>query len=485
MNHATPTEMSQAPRLRPVTSGESEKDDWFVLYTGLTFLSAGATGVFAILEPAFTVFYLANLLTQFYLVWLCVSLREKQTLAISKMILCLWFVANLLRGWELTGSDHMGDFRVYLYTLTPAELTSGALLVSLFTFAVAIGSHFRLGGTGQLIAALFRRVRFRRKMILPLALAIIVLCYFAVAFSTSEDSLSAKRVYESANGETTRFGPITFILIASMFYMLGLSYYLIEKGEKLFYILVCGAVITLIAFTISLRTYVLFFALPFILNFARRVSFRSALAFLALAPVMGIFVGYVTYERNHGNAFEELTIAESLAEAADAITLNANYGGFLSTTMSTVAIEGQMPVLYGRTFVVDPVMQFVPRNFWPNKPEELGGELRPYQQDVGILPYNIVGGVPPGIVAEAWLNGRIVGLILFGLFFGMLLQGFAAYRNRVQSLELRAAFSVVAVAIVFFWFGGHFARLVMSIVQFGVAAAFVTGVHWAFSGLRR
>lgn len=59
----------------------------------------------------------------------------------------------------------------------------------------------------------------------------------------------------------------------------------------------------------------------------------------------------------------------------------------------------------------------VPRRFWPEKPLISAGPT------IGVTVFgNVRSGVPPGLVAEAYWNFGMVGLLLLPLLFGMLLR---------------------------------------------------------------
>jgi oligosaccharide repeat unit polymerase len=100
------------------------------------------------------------------------------------------------------------------------------------------------------------------------------------------------------------------------------------------------------------------------------------------------------------------------------ITIGGRY--FLDlgkTTQIAYAVPSVVPFQHGRT-LVNWAFAPIPRAVWIDKPAVGVGPL------LGPKIFKTVGGVPPGIIAELYLNFHFAGLVLGMFVFGVLLRLF-------------------------------------------------------------
>ena len=123
-----------------------------------------------------------------------------------------------------------------------------------------------------------------------------------------------------------------------------------------------------------------------------RLNPKKLLAGVLLFVLFIMSVSYVTGVRKFGADYRFGSSFDLLQEFLVSVTVNTNFGGYLPTAISTAALGTEAPTLYGRTLLISPLVQFIPRAYFPGKPEELGGEVRKVLQEVGFFRHGCKGG---------------------------------------------------------------------------------------------
>ena len=106
---------------------------------------------------------------------------------------------------------------------------------------------------------------------------------------------------------------------------------------------------------------------------------------------------------------------EYFLEGLGSTSARLDYIGGVSTIVRDT--PGRVPFQYGRTLVLFPTA-FVPRIFWPSKPEITIGQWVTDNYGSGPL---IESNTGPSVIGDLFLNfgtvGVLVGMLLFGAFF--------------------------------------------------------------------
>lgn len=351
------------------------------------------------------------------------------------------------------------------------SLVLGYAVMSVFSKSFAVNFHSN---------AVTREYQTRPWVALGLSILFaVILVNYLLATGFAAD-FSAKRTWIDAEGTVYRFGPARFVMgIGLIFCQIMLICAALDRtmNYRWAIILLAVAYVFLYSIGLSKRSTLLLSFLPLILVGVHRLSFKTMLRIVIAIVVILTTLAIITIERKrtvHNQAsVEHIPWTRPFVE----VFLSGNFSGLVATGISTELISGVAPPMWGKTFVIDPVMQFVPRQIWPDKPEELGGRIREMHQDIGFLPaYYEHGGTAPGLISEAWLNFRVPGIFLVMFLYGNLCRVlYDCFRHRWRYAFLSSAVYMCYLPIFTLnWFGGHTARLVIMSVSFGLAAVLVS-----------
>lgn len=413
----------------------------------------------------------SNLLAQTLLLVLMVRFRSKWLFSPYELLYYFYFFFNIVRAYSLFPHSVVGTDHSYLGYVSYEDYSFGSLAFAIGVACFFVGSYFPL----RFFA--FRRQGLADRWFNPhrgslIVMMAIVLVLLAITIAQSGDfSLSAKRIFTNEEGVSTRFGPVRFALNIGYMYLILYIFWSAARQKFDFWAILSVLIAIVVSVAISLRVFTLIALIPIGFFALRALSWRAMTISLAIVPVIVFVVAFTTSERSQSNSGASISANQAVAVFAQSLTLSANFGGFVSTAISTQPIERKVEPFYGSTLVVDPVSQFVPRALYPEKPEELGGRLRQHQQDVGLLPRKIVGGLPPGIIAEFWLNFRWPGLVLLSALLGAILRGYRESLEATNRPSYAAMLMFLFAIVVLFGFGGHFARTVLFLLQMFLAIA--------------
>lgn len=145
-----------------------------------------------------------------------------------------------------------------------------------------------------------------------------------------------------------------------------------------------------------------------------RVPYRG----ISLLAIGGLaLLGLMTLLRPTGGNVATPTIGFSsvLSSALDGVVYNRNFGDMQVTSDIINAIPSQIPFQHGAT-IVTWIVAPIPRTIWATKPDVNVGPL------IGSTLYNTTnGGVPPGFVADFYLNFGLAGVMVGSLILGLIL----------------------------------------------------------------
>ena len=402
---------------------------------------------------------------------LCLVLSGRDS-AFSPLLILLLInlYSNVARLNLIAVDPQLMQIKYYMATLSTEMLNDGAILVGLGTLSICAGYLFMI----------FRPTRFNKPKKMPTFNKFRAYLFFGaflgvlivlVLSSDSSQTLSAKRLTVGKDGTRYSFGPLRFTLQIMLGALQVIFVYILLniKNRRLELGIILGLMF-LTALLISKRSIIFFSLIPVIMISMHQVNAKKIFTASILGSLVIIAVFRITQLRSEaalGNAFYTSSLYETVESLFVFTTISANFGGIVPTAISSILIEENVDWLVGRTWVIDPVAQFVPRSLWPSKPEELGGQIRIIHQDMGLVSRRIYGGVPPGLFAEAWLNFRLWGVIgfslIYGAWFGFLYQlTRKLYRIDLFQFGLAIYF---AINTTFFLYGGHVARAVNFSVQ--------------------
>jgi hypothetical protein len=186
--------------------------------------------------------------------------------------------------------------------------------------------------------------------------------------------------------------------------------------------LIYTAACFVIIFVSSPRAALITFALSLFIVFA---ASKKRVSYFWMGTTMLIFLGYsylvniwrATMGSGGGKSLADGIVILSERAALDELWHRLLYGTDLSDVRIFVLIQNfygdELPLKFGSTFLRI-FSQFIPRFLWPNKPFDLGIEIGQ------LFSRDTLSGTPPGFFAEMYMNFSFPGVVLGGLFLGML-----------------------------------------------------------------
>jgi hypothetical protein len=127
----------------------------------------------------------------------------------------------------------------------------------------------------------------------------------------------------------------------------------------------------------------------------------------------------------------------------------------------------EVDLLYGQGYARYPAL-FIPRAFWPSKPEGIGiwAAWQFFQ--------STSGGTPPGSVGEAYWNFHLPGVVIVFLIYGMILSW--AGRLMLNYPYSTAVITIYAILVINFGISQPAYRETVFTLVPGLAVLFATGL---------
>ena len=387
------------------------------------------------------------------------------------VLLLVHLYANVVRINLLAIDPSLMEMKYYLEPLTNELINDASMLVLSGTLSIVVG--YLIVTLFQIrIPSEFQPARISWVGAYAIFASCLVLTAMLISQTNFSDSFSAKRIFIDEDGQVFTFGPVRFalqIILAAV--QILLVYFFMKIKDNRLNAVIAISLLIIVSFALSKRSFLLFALLPLLLLGLQNLNIRRGVQLSMVAIVIIPSILGVTYLRSSA-ALERFNTGDSFAEEVKNIAvftvISANYGGVVPTVISTYLIEDQLDEpFYGRSYFIDPLAQFVPRTIWSEKPEELGGRIRKIFQATNLLNPNVIGGVPPGVFAEAWLNFRTGGVIFVSLVYGMVLGAIyrASWRAYTTNPAKFALLLIIGINTVLFVYGGHTARGFNMLVQ--------------------
>jgi len=429
------------------------------------------SAVGAAMSPGYSVFFLLVFLEQFFLLAFSAIEKEDVFPGVGTLLYFVNFLSVSLRSFFLVGADVNNIDNVYISNIQYESYFYAVTICSMGAFFIFLGGLAYHGiysrkinlNSLEALEPIFSIAAYR-----VAACLVVIVLPVVVMQSENPLSFSSKRVFISEDGDVTRFGLNRFLLNCLVCYFMAYIFYVFYQERKIKPILIPVVIVALISVVVSLRTYLVFVFFPLFVYYTRKVSPKSFFFGAIAFSLVILLTSYTTHARKTVNSADEWRVSESVLSFFEALSFSGNYGGIVSTAISTHAVKNNVPTYWGETMFLTPLLQFVPRSLYKSKPEELGGELRKIQQLSGIMPKNIEGGVPPGFFAEFWLNYRLPGVVVFSFLFGFSVCLISSSVNKVKGAVAAPLWAFTGLVLVLYGFGGHTARVVMTFFQLGV-----------------
>ena len=144
--------------------------------------------------------------------------------------------------------------------------------------------------------------------------------------------------------------------------------------------------------------------------------------------------------------------------------------------MRGVSVTGELDLKFGRTIFIDPWLMPIPRAIWPDKPTTVGGLIvRTFFPGWGGI-----GGIPPSLLGEFYLNFLLPGIILGMFLFGVACKMLHSYLDfNCNNKGVVAVYAISITHVLGFALSGNFTLTVMSylmqIIPLGFAIIYMGG----------
>jgi oligosaccharide repeat unit polymerase len=143
--------------------------------------------------------------------------------------------------------------------------------------------------------------------------------------------------------------------------------------------------------------------------------------FAALSTAIGLVVFsalvFWAFTRSYNISISDIPRIVNIMRDEDSVTFYSQIIGEFSAVDSFAAIlhggPSVFPFRYGETYL-DVALFVVPRAVWPNKPKSFGRAVGDYVTENG-------NDVPPGEVAELYINWHVFGIVIGMFFLGWLM----------------------------------------------------------------
>jgi hypothetical protein len=315
--------------------------------------------------------------------------------------------------------------RGILLDLKPPDLLAGMTLILTGMAALSAGYLLRLPRwrlRGGLLASRteLRPLRFAVTSLLVMCAAGVAMYLFVSEFGlvlagAGLDELSGKRFLDLEGSQfRAALGYHRWaISLAAILFCVAYGWSLRQAGARR---LLCLAVATLAGavavgfavFSSSRGSFAMLVMAALLITYYMRrgVSLAGATAVAAVTVVVLVGITVLRPARSDAD-WDRVDVAGEFA----AITVGGRHFLDLGKTTHVVrAVPERIPLQYGRTLVTWAIAP-VPRFLWPAKPAVGVGPLLGQQ----VYGTGLRGGVPPGFVAELYLNFHVAGVVL-GMF---------------------------------------------------------------------
>lgn len=357
-------------------------------------------------------------------------------------------------------------------------LPSFYVLLGIIAFSVAFFLSFRNSWNKFPSFLIGKRIRHdwnldkaRILILIFLTISIIGLVLFfytmGLKFILSEIAQSSEKRHFEIEGAEYKYAALGYyrwmINMSQVSFYLSLIIYLNKKTKSnkfLFWLIASGLLSLFFPFFSSSRSSIgnIIFAVIIILSIYRKINFTL----LGITAIIGLsFFNYMTYLRQAKWTDPTKLDNESIIHS---MIFNRNLLDISKTAHIINGVPQDIEYKYGSSFLTILVSP-IPRTFWPEKPVLfLGKEIG---QNIYRNGEKNNAGVPPGLIAELYINfgliGIIMGMYLFGLLIGGLYSSIKHYPEANDGHIL--LYAILIVSLTMELLGGSFSQGIMSLLQ--------------------
>ncbi len=275
---------------------------------------------------------------------------------------------------------------------------------------------------------------------------------------TNMASLSVRRLVElESNSGVVRYAQLGYFRFLSSISLLSLYllfvHYLSSAKKMPVLIKVLSIVIGLISITIPFLTnsrsllIIIFFNIIGFMYYRRKFNIIKYVSFTIIALTIVVVMG----ELRKINSHDDLTVFENLNQnviekSIDNLVGSGNFISIGRTNLIIARVPESFDYLYGISYLTW-ITGWVPKELWPDKPEISTGLLvRKYIYGMKTR----VGGFPPGMIGEAYMNFGYIGIPIICFIIGAILK---LYYNTFRPLIYKNK-NILALYMSILWYMG-------------------------------
>ncbi|MBS1730635.1 MAG: oligosaccharide repeat unit polymerase [Bacteroidetes bacterium] len=292
----------------------------------------------------------------------------------------------------------------------------------------------------------------------------------------SADDLSKKRRFQMEGGGYAALGYYKMVmdLIEPLFYI-ALMYMILNKKKIISFLgaltLFLGILNLIYPVIESIRSNALYVIINTGLIIFYLTGGIKLKDLLKVALVGSVILYGMTIFRSSNNTKRTVTTVSTNPLAIMVGT--TNFTGVDKTSQIINGIPDKLPYQFGESLVYW-LTSPIPRTWWPDKPAISYG-LIIGEKIYGKRDFDDPGGgIPPGYVAEMYLNfgyaGIVLGMFLMGLLFKLFYDAYK--KNRATSIYAMLIFVIVFVPLALKLIGGDFSGCMTKVIK-GVVSVYI------------
>lgn len=339
------------------------------------------------------------------------------------------------------------------------ELTPGIVLISFATISMIIG-YLVTGSNAfkpkpSLVSAYYSRVKLRLAAYSVLLISMVAGLMFALdvnyAATLADNVMARKSIHEASVGVSVRGSALThwrFLGVNLPHAMIIVFFTLVwlKKVRSSQHDLILLGVIFLVScfipFIASSRTPILEILVVLVMirhYLVRRVAMHKL---LLVGFLFMMVIGTLGELRRNPDNFNFASVTNSV----DSIVASQYFVDLGKTSVVVNRVPSQVDYLYGSSLATI-AFAFVPRQIWPDKPIVRIG----YFVGQNIIKLNNQTGIPPGFIAEIYLNFGYWGIFpvffLLGMLIARLYNGVRREANYVTTVAYVVSIVTVTLSL--------------------------------------
>lgn len=194
--------------------------------------------------------------------------------------------------------------------------------------------------------------------------------------------------------------------------------------------------------------------------------------FLLMAPIM------LSFRQIHLTNSINLVNSTNIEVIIDSLFGSQNFFGIAKLAQIVQQVPSQFEYQYGKT-LVEWIVFPIPRILWTNKPRNIGQVIG--EKLFGAKHGAPGGGIPPGFVAELYLNFDVPAVIFGMLFFGIICKIILRYRQfKIAKLSRLLFYTIGIYNVTSELISGHLTGTIISFLS--AAVPLLLAIHYVTHG---